>query len=237
MIFRLLLALGSVPFLVDAAPKRVLEFRDIIELNEPSQPRISPDGNYVAFLLSRPSVESNATRRSLWLASRQGSVRLVLGEAVIGPVEWAADSASLIGRLTRPGKVAFWKVPVNGGAPEPLFQHENPILSAWWSPDRSQVLFTSAQPISAEDRQRPAREGLLYDETIHGIRNFTGRHRLGAAVPRVGDRDCFQQGAGVRMPGMLVNICQRAQLRHLPQVEHADPVTNVLGRSKVMGDE
>jgi len=93
----LLMLLASLWCVATAAPNRALHFRDIIELKEPSQPRISPDGAQVAFVLSYASVEANSTRRSLWIASDKAPARVLLDEAVLGPVEWASDSASDFG--------------------------------------------------------------------------------------------------------------------------------------------
>src|SRR4051812_12365298 len=111
MCLRGMLVLACSVSLAIAAERRPLEFRDIIETNEPSQPRISPDGTRVAFLLSRASVATNTTRRSLWIVSPGSDAKKLLDEAPIGPVEWASDSGSLIARLARPGNVAFWRVP------------------------------------------------------------------------------------------------------------------------------
>ncbi len=170
---RSILALLSCISLAAGAEKRALEFRDIIEINEPSQARISPDGMRVAFLLSKASMATNSTARSLWVVSPGSAPKRLLDEAPAGPVVWGADSASLLLQLARPGNVAYWRLALDGSAPTPVFEHPNPVFSAWWSPDRSEVLFTSTEPESKEEQQRPEREGLLYDESVNGIRNFT----------------------------------------------------------------
>jgi dipeptidyl aminopeptidase/acylaminoacyl peptidase len=217
MILRLLLLLGPVSCLLAGAEKRALEFRDVIELNEPSQPRISPDGARVVFVLSHASVEANSTRRSLWVASAGTVGRVVLDEPVVGAVEWASDGASVIVRLARPGKAAFWRVSVSDGTAAPLFEHENPILSAWWSPDRSQVLFTSAPGISAEERQRPAREGVLYDESVHGIRSFTRGSWAGPVKPGL-----WRWRKGMRSPEPVVTASNSTG-KEKPRLRETDP--------------
>ncbi len=175
----------SVVCLALAADKRPLEFRDLIELNEPSQPRISPDGTQVVFLLTRASVDTNSSKRSLWIVSRGTSARKLLEEAPIGPAEWTADGQALLLRLARPGNVAFWRVSTGTAAATPVFEHPNPIFSAWWSLDKSAVLFTSAEVNPADDRRRIERDGVLYDETIHGIRSFTRGPWTRPAKPRL----------------------------------------------------
>src|SRR5688572_10314664 len=181
MCLRGMLIFGCSVALAVAAEKRPLQFRDIIELNEPSQPRISPDGTRVAFLLRSASVATNTTHRSLWIVAPGFEAKKLLDEAPIGPVEWASDSNSLIARLARPEKAAFWRVALDGSPPRPVFEYPNRLGSAWWSADLTQVLFTSAEPLSAEARKRPEREGVLYDESVFGIRSFT----RGAWLPSV----------------------------------------------------
>jgi len=170
---RFALAFALLGWLTCTAEKRPLEFRDIIELREPAQPRVSPDGSHVVFLLQQASIASNSSRTSVWIVSRGAPARRLLDEAPLGPAEWTADGAALIVRLPRPGKAAFWRVPLDGGAPAPLFEHKDPIASAWWSPDRSRLLFITMEGASSEERKRIEQEGVIYDEHVHGIRSFT----------------------------------------------------------------
>ena len=161
-----------IPFLAWAAP-RPIEFRDIIEMREPGAPRISPNGQLIAYTVRQSSLEKNASQGSFWIVSPGSQPRRLLDETPIGPPVWLPDSSGLIVRLGRSGGKGFWKIPAQGGSPRSLFEHSQPVSAAWWSPDASRVLFTSAEAESEQERQQREREGVVYDENVHGIRNFT----------------------------------------------------------------
>ncbi len=161
-----------VPFLAWAAPKPI-EFRDIIEMREPGAPRISPNGQVIAYTVRQSSLDKDANQSSFWLVSPGSQPRRLLDESPIGAPVWLPDSSGLIVRLPRSGGKGFWRISASGGAPRALFEHAQPISAAWWSPDASRVLFTSAEVESEQERRQREREGVVYDETVHGIRSFT----------------------------------------------------------------
>lgn len=160
------------PCLALAAPRPV-EFRDIIEMAEPALPRISPDGRLIVYSVRRSSLDKNYSESSLWVVSPGSAPRKLLDETTIGAAAWLPASDALMARLPRKGGKGFWRIPVDGGAPRLLFEHSETVISAWWSADATQLLFTSAASEDPEVAKRREREGLVYDETVHGIRNFT----------------------------------------------------------------
>jgi len=158
------------------AAQRPLEFADIIEQREPSSPRLSPDGSRVAYVVRQASLERNSTKSSLWLVSPGSPARKLLDENA-GLLEWLPDGTALTAALGRPGKTALWRIAMNGDA-SPLFEHATRIASYSWSPDGSRMLFVTAEEPSATLRAQIDREGIVYDETIHGVRSFTQKNRI-----------------------------------------------------------
>lgn len=158
------------------AEQRPLEFADIIELREPFSPRLSPDASKVAFLVRQASLQENTAKVSLWLVSPGSTPHKLLEEPSLGLLEWVPDGSALTASLARSGRAALWRIPLNGDAPQPLFEHPTRLLSYSWSPDGSRLLFVTAEEPSPAERERIDREGIVYDETIHGIRSFTQRN-------------------------------------------------------------
>jgi len=163
-------------FSLCCAGQRPLEFKDIIELREPYSVRISPDGSRVAFLVRLPD------KVGLWTASPP---RQLLQESFIGALEWMPDGSALTATLPRPGKAMLWRIPLDGSAPTPLFEHPTRASSYAWSPDGSMLIFVSSDELTPEQRAAPERDGVVYDERVHGIRNFTQRTWITPNPPRL----------------------------------------------------
>lgn len=151
--------------------QRTLEWRDIIELSQPSAPQISPNGQHVAYSLRTANLESNSTNSSYWVVSDGQEPRRILDEPVASAA-WTTDSRDLLLRLGR-GKQPFWRFTLGNGQLTPLFEHHEPIGGAWWSPDRTRLIFISAPSEPQTNQRKRERDGIRYDETLDGIRSFT----------------------------------------------------------------
>lgn len=165
----LILALGLIQSI--ALGQRALEWRDIIELSEPSAPQISPNGQHIAYSLRRANLEGNTVTGSYWVVSDGHQPRRILDESVASAA-WTTDSRDLLLQLGRDNQ-SFWRFILGNGELTPLFEHDEPIGRAWWSPDRTRLIYTSAPPEPPSDQRKRDREGFPYDETLDGIRNFT----------------------------------------------------------------
>jgi hypothetical protein len=71
------------------------------------------------------------------------------------------------------GKQPFWRFTLGNGQLTPLFEHHEPIGGAWWSPDRTRLIFISAPSEPQTNQRKRERDGIRYDETLDGIRSFT----------------------------------------------------------------
>jgi len=136
---------------------------------------LSPDGKTVAFLVRQASLLENSSKVELWTVSPGSPPQMLLRESFIGALDWTPDNSALTATLSRPGSVALWRIPLDGGAPRPLFEHPTGVFDYAWSPDGTRILFATAEPPSAEQKALIDRQGIVYDESVHGIRNFTQR--------------------------------------------------------------
>jgi dipeptidyl aminopeptidase/acylaminoacyl peptidase len=166
------------------AAKEPLRLSDVVEQREPLSPRISPDGRVVAFLVSRASVTANNYSTELYVVAPSSEPRKILGETSIGALEWTPDGRSLTAILPRGGKIALWTIPLEGGDPRPLFEHPTRVQQYHWSPDASRLVFVTSEEPTPEERAAIENRGIVYDDTVHGIRNFTGRSWGSAPKPQ-----------------------------------------------------
>lgn len=112
----LLAAAGSTP----AAPTRPFSVQDMLAMQRVSDPRVSPDGSRVAFVVRTTDLEANKGRLDLWLAATDGSFvrRLTSHEASDQQPRWSADGQTIYFVSTRSGSAQVWRVALAGGEAE-----------------------------------------------------------------------------------------------------------------------
>jgi dipeptidyl aminopeptidase/acylaminoacyl peptidase len=139
---------------------------DVGRLVGVSDPRLSPDGRRVAFVVSRVDLEGNRYRRSVWLAATDGSAApfpLTSGEHGDGQPAWSPDGSRLAFTRSRDGKHSLHVMPV-GGPGEVITVCERPeaVEEPEWSPDGAGIAFASRERTGRysdgdDDRARPPR--------------------------------------------------------------------------------
>jgi dipeptidyl aminopeptidase/acylaminoacyl peptidase len=94
--------------------------QDQVTLRRLSEPRVSPDGQRIAFVLRTTDMEANRGRTDLWLVNADGSGVRQLTSHPDGdnqPV-WAPDGRSLFFLSSRGGSSQVWRLPIDGGEPQ-----------------------------------------------------------------------------------------------------------------------
>jgi dipeptidyl aminopeptidase/acylaminoacyl peptidase len=94
--------------------------QDQVTLRRLSDPRVSPDGQRIAYVLRSTDMEANRGRTDLWLVNADGSGARQLTshpDADNQPV-WAPDGRSLFFLSSRGGSSQVWRLPIDGGEPQ-----------------------------------------------------------------------------------------------------------------------
>src|SRR6266581_9043825 len=108
--------LSNIPTVV-AAQKRAITFEDFIALKTVSDPQLSPDGKWVAYTVSTPSLQDNRNVSRVWVVEvASGRARALTG----GPgsdrqPRWSPDGKTLAFISTREGGAQVWLLPIAGG--------------------------------------------------------------------------------------------------------------------------
>jgi dipeptidyl aminopeptidase/acylaminoacyl peptidase len=115
------LALGAAPTATPAA-SQPYTIQDQVTLRRLSSPRVSPDGKRIAFVLRSTDMEANKGRTDLWLVNADGSGlrQLTTDAASDGQPEWAPDGQSLFFLSSRGGSSQVFRLPLDGGEPQPV---------------------------------------------------------------------------------------------------------------------
>jgi Tol biopolymer transport system component len=125
----------------------------LYEMKFVEDPRISPDGSMVAFVVAQADPDRNVYDRQIWMASTDGSGpprAFSSGGAQDYAPRWSPDGRILAFISTRNGSPQLYTIPVDGGEPTQLTDRVDGVRYPRWSPDGSQIAFISSA--TAEDR-------------------------------------------------------------------------------------
>ena len=121
--------------------------QDVYELTGVADPRLSPDGTTVAYVVGRVDKDANEYRSAIWLAAADGSApprRFTSGQKSDGDPRWSPDGAQLAFTSNRTDKASqLYVMPVAGGEPRKLTSLKEDVTQAAWSPDGTTIAFVA----------------------------------------------------------------------------------------------
>jgi dipeptidyl aminopeptidase/acylaminoacyl peptidase/CubicO group peptidase (beta-lactamase class C family) len=129
---------------------RRLGIPDLIDLEVPEQPALSPDATQIAYVVRSLDVEGDRTVRRLWRVSTvDGQARqLTRGPADSSP-QWSPDGTRLAFLRAQDGPGQLWLLPVDGGEPEQLTTLPLGAGEPRWSPDGTRLAFAAPVDVAA----------------------------------------------------------------------------------------
>ena len=102
------------------AEMKALTAEDLVRLKRMSDPQVSPDGRYVAYVVRETDVEANRGRTDVWLLDLTDKSaaprRLTQNDANDSSPRWDPDSRTLYFLSTRSGLSQVWRLTLAGGA-------------------------------------------------------------------------------------------------------------------------
>ena len=170
-----LTAAASVPAAAQPAP---LTARDMQSMQRISDPRPSPAGDRVAYVVRSTDFAANRGRNDIWLVGidGKGGAAVTSHEASDTEPRWAPDGRSLYFLSTRSGSSQVWRVPVPGSDKDAVQVTDLPldVANLTVSPDGSRLAFTLEVfpdcPTIACTRQRLDEKkqgsGMLFEEAL-----------------------------------------------------------------------
>lgn len=127
------------------AQKRAITFEDYIALKAVSDPQLSPDGKWVAYTVSTPSLEDNRNVSRVWVVevATGKSRQLTGGPGSDRQPRWSPDGKTLAFISTREGGAQVWVLPIAGGDARKVSSLADGASDPLWLPDGSGLLVIS----------------------------------------------------------------------------------------------
>jgi dipeptidyl aminopeptidase/acylaminoacyl peptidase len=129
-----------------AADKRPLEVEDLFRIQRVSDPQLSPDGRWVAFVVTVVNKAENTTDSDVWLVPAEGGEprQLTRSPKHDRHPRWAPDSRQLVFESNRSGTFQLYVLSLEGGEPRQLTSIATEATQPVWSPEGSHIAFVSA---------------------------------------------------------------------------------------------
>ncbi len=134
------LALGLLP-----AEKAPFTIETLYQVQNVSDPQISPDGERIAFVVTSYNLEEGSRNSEVYLVDKTGNNlrRMTKNPANDVHPRWSPDGRHLLFISDRKNGTQAWEIPVYGGEAESLTDISTGVSSAEWVGDKNKIVFSS----------------------------------------------------------------------------------------------
>jgi dipeptidyl aminopeptidase/acylaminoacyl peptidase len=132
---------------------------DICRIAWVADPRVSPDGRRVAFVVTRLSQERDEYLSTIWVVPTAGGEprQLTAGPKRDRSPRWSPDGTQLafVSERGDDSKAQLYALPIDGGEPRRLTSLPNGVRQPAWSPDGCRLAFVSNVGDEPKDPSSP----------------------------------------------------------------------------------
>jgi dipeptidyl aminopeptidase/acylaminoacyl peptidase len=134
---------------------------DYFRLGDVEEPRISPDGRWIAYTVTTQDLKADESSSRIWMVPAAGGAPIPLsaeGESSSSP-RWSPDGKSL-GFLSErnEGKTQVWTLFREGGEAVQRTDTAQGVTAFEWSPDSKRILLVMQEPKAEELEAKDAKE-------------------------------------------------------------------------------
>lgn len=145
----LLLLTLVLPF--SAQTKRPFKLDDIFKIQNVNDPQLSPDGNWVVYVVSTTDAKADKSSTDIWMVSYDGKTtrRITYSTDSESSPRWSPDGKYLSFLSSRPGPNKgnqIWILDLAGGEARQLTDFKGNLQSYEWSPDSKRFALVIGDP-------------------------------------------------------------------------------------------
>ena len=131
---------------IRAANRRPLELEDLFRILRLSDPQISPDGKWIAYVVTQTDKPENRANSDIWLVSADGREARPLTNSPKHDrhPRWSPDGKWIAFESNRSGEFQIYLIRPNGGEAKKLTSISTEAQQPVWSPDGKSLAFVSA---------------------------------------------------------------------------------------------
>ncbi|HEY9004667.1 MAG TPA: S9 family peptidase [Ohtaekwangia sp.] len=141
-----------------AVAQRPLRPSDVYKLKSVSDPQLSPDGNWIAYVISTPDSAKDKYDSDIWMTNWEGTESLWLTTSAEGEnrPRWSPDGKYLTFLSSRyeTKSSQLWKLDRRGGEAVKLTELKYGISDYIWSPDAKKIALIIKDQESVDDKDK-----------------------------------------------------------------------------------
>ena len=164
-VFALILAITSPSISFARQTRRAMTVEDVMSMRVVSDPRISPDGRLVAFVVTQADLKTNFRNSDLWLVTADGGEPrpLTVSPKRDDAPQWSPDSTRLAFISDRDGRAQVYLIRPDGGEPQRVTDVKTAVQGFAWSPDGKRIAYIAADP-APDAREKEKKDG--FDQVV-----------------------------------------------------------------------
>ena len=144
-IARLGMILTVLTLVSPALAKHPITIEDLMKIQRISDPQVSPDGKWIAYVQTTVDLAADQKTSHIWLLSTEGGRprQVTRGEGSDSRPRWCPHGGEFAFLSTRDGKSQVWLLPMKGGEAFALTSVPTEVDSVQWSAGSETLVFTS----------------------------------------------------------------------------------------------